>query len=396
MRTRIVIATLLLTASAALAAGEGAPATPTPVPAGSTTRPATKATPGGLSEEQMAELIRQARPRLLAQERRAVAREIEDGPYDLDLINQAVTSLQATPADTPTDNIERILRAFALVDARLAGPAEKLAAGQYAAAAEAAEAIIDPGGTGYIDAAKRMLRARALLALGREEEIYRDQAIEALGEIIATTPEKVSFAAMAALRGAETYEQMHRMLHASRTYDWWLENYGFLDPDRATALKAKIDRIRADYKDPLVTVAKKMDAVEKRLAAADSGRQTQTTEREIVAMLDDLIASAEESGGGCGGGGGDGQQPGAGAGAGGKPSGNTNSSNPAEVSALPTGAAPKSKGLSSVHPNDRSDAWGRLPARQREALINMLKQKYPERYMEMIEKYYRALAEDNR
>ena len=340
-----------------------------------------------LTPQELEALIRQARPAVLARERKAVKREIEDGIlFEPSKVDQALERLSADPADTPTDNIARITQAFSLVEPRLADPLAKAAAGDHVAAVTAVEAIINPEGTAYLDAVKLMCLGDALQAAGRNE-----QAIEAYGRIIGAMPNKVSFAAVAALRAAQTYDRMHRMLPAAKLYEWWLENYGFLDPEQAELLEAKVRRIRRDYARPLSTLAGKMTQVADRLAGGDSGKVTQGKGKEIVAMLDELIAMSEQADGGGGGGqsGSQGQSAGqSGTGpAGGKPTSG------ATDSALRGGNAPDPTGLAGIRPNDSTDAWGRLPIRQREKLVEMFKQKYPERYTEMLEAYYRKLSE---
>lgn len=355
------------------------------------TAPAAEPLLGEMTAEQWEELLRLARPLLLERERKAVIREIEDGlMFDDTRFEEAFAALQADLADTPADNIRRIVAAFALVDMRLAGPAKKFADGQFEAAAGDLKAVINPNGTGYLDAAKRMMHADALLELGRDED-----AVKALREILQTTPEKVSFAAMASLKAGQAYERMHRMLYAANYYAWWMDNYGFLDPATAAALAEKVAAVEAEYRDPLATVAGKMDAVERRLAAADSGEQTRERQQDIVRMLDDLIAMAEDqnSGGSSGSGGAGGRQSSGQGEGGGPPSGTGQPSSPAEVSGLPPGNAPRPEGLSEIHPSDASDAWGKLPIRQREKLVELFKKQYPDRYRQMLEDYYRRLAE---
>ncbi len=40
--------------------------------------------------------------------------------------------------------------------------------------------------------------------------------------------------------------------------------------------------------------------------------------------------------------------------------------------------------------------WGNLPPREREEAEQYLREKFPTRYRELIEKYYRAIAEEDR
>ena len=45
--------------------------------------------------------------------------------------------------------------------------------------------------------------------------------------------------------------------------------------------------------------------------------------------------------------------------------------------------------------NATSNKWGELPAREREEAMQFLRERFPSRYKELIEKYYKALAEQD-
>ena len=346
-----------------------------------------------MTPEELAELIRQARPIRMKNERTAVGREIQDGLL-FDRVDEALQQLQDNPADTPEDNIRRITRAFATVDSRLADPAGKFEQGKFDQAGTGVKAIINPGGTGYLDAAKQMMYADSLTAQRRYSE-----AVQAYGQIIKEMPDKISFAAMAALRGGEAFEKMHRMKNAVLLYHWWLENYGFLDPQRAEPLVGRIKQLEEDYRQPMQTLAGRMETVQQRLGQADSGKDTQVKQKEIVDMLDDLIVSAQEDQNNQSQG--QGQEPSQaqkdqekGKPQAGQPQGqNKPPSSPAGKSALTNGNSPRPTGMAGARPSDTTDDWGRLQPRDRERLMEMLKQKYPERYTQMLEAYYRKLSE---
>ena len=78
----------------------------------------------------------------------------------------------------------------------------------------------------------------------------------------------------------------------------------------------------------------------------------------------------------------------------GAPRGNGQPSSPATASSLPLGdtARPDSP-LSKTRPSDGSDDWGKLKPREKQELIEAFKEMYPERYREMLEAYYKNLAE---
>jgi hypothetical protein len=196
---------------------------------------------------------------------------------------------------------------------------------------------------------------------------------------------------------------MHRRYYAMTLYNLWVESFGLLDTETARDLARRADEIAADYEDPLGALSGKMSTVADRLAAVDSGRVTQKKQKEIIAMLDDLIATAEEcsscsgkAGGKCGKCGKAGCKGGCGGGGTGSGKGGAKGvgipSSHATVSRLVGGATVRPSGLSDVRPSDGSDDWGKMPPRQREKLLETFKETMPERYRQMIRDYYKRLA----
>ncbi len=357
-----------------------------------------------LSPEQLQKFFEQARVRRLSMERAQVTAEIEGGQLmvlDEDRIKEAVKHLSTGAKNTWEDNAERTCRAFGMVHPRFGRALEKFRKGDCERAAQDFKAIISTSerDTSYFAAAKRFCYAEALAGLDRNED-----AVEAYLDLVTAMPDRFSFAALSLLEAGRLYEKMHRRLNAMGLYQAWIESFGLLDPTTARKLAELTESIIADYKDPLGTLSTKMTDVEQRLLATDSGRTTQERQRDIIIMLDDLIATAEEqSGGGQGqsqqqgrrknGGKSDCQGQASGAGSG-RPAGLGVPSSPAKVSALVGGAVVRPTGLSKIRPSDPSDDWGRLPPRQREELLKRFQESMPERYREMIRDYYRALASD--
>jgi hypothetical protein len=138
-----------------------------------------------------------------------------------------------------------------------------------------------------------------------------------------------------------------------------------------------------------------MDDSRRRLKLERSGKPTQERQERIIAMLDKLIKEAEEreqqgggGGGGGGGGSGGGQQPGAS----GPPSGNNTPSGPAASSSAPAGEA-SIGALDRIRRGSADEVWGKARQRERERVLNVLKSKFPERYQELLEQYYKSLQE---
>ena len=366
-----------------------------------------------LGPKRMAEVLHQAKARRMSMERDQVAVEIREGLlFDPDKVELAIKQLMHKPEDSWEDNARRICRAFALVDARFGRAWSALEKGRWETAAQAVKPLISKRDTSYLAAAKRFCYAESLAGMGRSED-----AAEAYTDLVKVMPDRFSFSALALLRAAQTYERMNRRLYAASLYRVWVDNFGLLDPKKAEELTRRYERIAAEYKDPLGALSSKMSDVEKRLASVDSGRTTQQKQREIVAMLDDLIAAAEENSRGQGQGqsqgqkqeqgqgqgqdkgkrakGKKGQGKGRGRGVGRGPAmGVSIPSSPATVSRLVGGPVLKPRGLSEIRPSDPSDDWGRLPPEQRRKLLETFKEQMPERYRRMIGDYYRRLASE--
>ena len=150
--------------------------------------------------------------------------------------------------------------------------------------------------------------------------------------------------------------------------------------------------LRGEGSGPLLEIAKRMEAIEGMLDRARTGEPTREKQAEVVAALDRLIElMREKECGGGGGGGGGGQKPGQG----GKPGGTGQPSGPAANSSLPGGEG----GVGALTEGPRgptSDAWGNLRDRDRDEAVQFLRERFPARYREIIERYYRGLAESDR
>jgi len=142
----------------------------------------------------------------------------------------------------------------------------------------------------------------------------------------------------------------------------------------------------------LVDVHDRMGWSRRRLTIEESGKPTQHGQEKIIALLDKLIEEAEQrekSGGGGGGGGGGGAQ---GSGSG-PPSGNQTPNSPATQSALPDGQG-RIGALHQLNRGKASDSWGNLPEKERAKVLTALKARFPDRYRELIEQYYRSFQEE--
>jgi hypothetical protein len=147
-------------------------------------------------------------------------------------------------------------------------------------------------------------------------------------------------------------------------------------------------------------VVTRMGDVAKRLQDQDPGPITQETQRRIVVNLDTLIemAKKQQQQGGSSKPGpkkpGDKkeQNPGSDSGKGPhKPGGES----PAQESTLPGGGSdPAQSNGQDIH--EKSTEWGNLPEKDRDLIINGVKEEPLAGYREQVQRYYKALADLNR
>ncbi len=158
-----------------------------------------------------------------------------------------------------------------------------------------------------------------------------------------------------------------------------------------------IDQMQAVEEGTISDVSDRMDYSRRKLSIEDTGDRTQTEQQRIVAMLDTLIEQAEQQENQNNQGGGQGQQGGQSSpsGGGGAPQGNQAPSGPASQSTAPAGAS-RMGALHRVTRGDASDQWGQARQREREEVLNAIKARYPDRYRELVEQYYRSMQDEDR
>ena len=352
-----------------------------------------------LSTEELQALIDEANARRLALEREHVVAEMRRGLlFDPQQINEASAMLESAEAVARAENVEVIIEALAMVDDLFAQARDLLAGGGAAAAAAAIKSQLDPNDRTFLSATKHLVYGDALRANGQVHD-----AVEAYRQILKFMPDRISIAASAAVRAGETYDQAGRMMYAMDMYAFCLKNYGLaLTQDEARHMQERLAELKEIFDDPLTSVADMMEHVGVRLEGADSGEQTQETQDEIVAVLEDLIKTLEERERPPGGGGGQGNQnrqrqrrqdqsdsedSSAGARNQGRPSRH------AEDSRLVPGELPEAMDLASVHDTEESGDWAQLPPRKQEEIQEIMRQGMSGRYQQLVEDYHRWLSE---
>ena len=357
-----------------------------------------------LTPQELEVLVASAAQRRLQVERVHVVGEISQNIlYEEDAVKKAVDILNKNPSTKPTqqDNIERICEAFAVVDDRFAGPYELYKKGKFSEAAGGLKKNLNPEEATYLSAAMYYIFADSMLRSGKDWE-----GVEAFTDILVNLPDRISFASSSSLRAARAYEAMNRNLYAMDMYVYCLKNYSLtMDKEEISAIMEKVEKLQGIYKDPLNTAADMMSEVKERLDRKDVGKGTQKRQGEVLALLEDLIRTAEEKerleknqkrkqqqrqrkGG---------QKPKGQAGKQGqkqgKPGMTRNPTVGAKVSVLVPGPVTRPNKLAQKHGGSDSGKWSDLPPRQREKVRSLMRQRLAERRGDLVRQYHRKLAE---
>ncbi|MGI9428036.1 MAG: hypothetical protein ACR2NM_05220, partial [Bythopirellula sp.] len=124
-------------------------------------------------------------------------------------------------------------------------------------------------------------------------------------------------------------------------------------------------------------IARRMNDVRRRLDIGRAGKQVQVIEKGVVDSLDRMIKQLEQQQ----------QQQSS------KPGGGQQSSKPMQDSQLPSMRAPLQVDQRDV---GNQSGWGELPPKEREQALQQIGREYPAHYRELIEQYFRELADESR
>lgn len=196
---------------------------------------------------------------------------------------------------------------------------------------------------------------------------------EALNELDGLQPEQVVDPATLLFYQAAGY---HRMLDKAKclaAVSRLMERESEL-PRRYRMLGQLIEAdLKPLKKDSLDEISRLMDEITRRLGLYQAGKKTRDQEDEVIAKLDKLIKKLEEQ---------QQQQQGAGG-------GSSRSSNPAPDSGAFGGHGPGRVDKKFI--GDKR-GWGNLPPKEREAALQQITKDLPAHYREVIEGYFRKLA----
>jgi|GEM_PF-1460934 len=350
-----------------------------------------------LSPSQMQDLIKTAVKSRLEVERKQVVEEIkEDLLLDPADIAKAVTILTTDPKNTQKDNIDRIIKALAVADYRFGKAVSLLADGKAEDAAKAIEKDLNVQEATYRNAARYTLYARTLAAQDKLAD-----ATDAYQKVMVVMGDRISLAAAAAIESALLYEKMQRFSYAAQMYAYAVDNYGLtLDDEVLDTIKSKTEDYATFATDPLGWAQKEMAVVRGSLDKGDSGKATQDKQEKIIAVITDMIKTAEEKQQSGQGQGqqrqrqpGEGEGEGKGKGQGQQPQGTQQPSSPAQVSALVPGPVARPTTLSQPHNTNETGDWATLPPRERQKVEQLRTKVMSERYRDLISKYRTKVAE---
>jgi tetratricopeptide (TPR) repeat protein len=228
----------------------------------------------------------------------------------------------------------------------------------------------------YVRANAVYLYARALVARGllEEAEEYLATAVGAEADLAAYTPYAPH---LWLLKG----HCQARNLHVEPAMKS-LEELRTLFPDVPEPVQFAARQLRLEIQrreqGTLEEVATLMTYAADRLKAADATQRVRDRQERIVALLDDLIKEAEQR-----------EQSQSSTG-GGLPK--SAPGQPARASRAPQGPG-RVGDLHEVPAASPGEAWGRLPPAERERILQSLRERFPSRYRQLVEQYYRSLAE---
>ncbi|MFA7235518.1 MAG: hypothetical protein WC058_01525 [Phycisphaeraceae bacterium] len=240
---------------------------------------------------------------------------------------------------------------------------------------------------GYLAANAKFFLARALVNDERYEE-----ALPMTEQLVGADRDKTLYAGQAMFLRGVCQAGLLKRKEAMESFRGFIKADAQAPERLVVGALHRMDELERMSDGTLPDVGERMDYSRRKLALEDSGQPTREQQKKVVSILDELIKKAEEKekqggGGGGGGGGGNGQGRGSAGGAAGGPAGG------AAQSTAPAGAST----IGALHRTTRGEAeeqWGEARQRQRDEVLNAIKARYPERYRELVEQYYRALQEE--
>lgn len=235
---------------------------------------------------------------VLAYELRLVAEEIKaDLAATEAQKNAALQVLSEGPGIDHRANLQRMLSAFACIDAKLATAVKQSAAGQHDKAVQTIKpTTVRLGDTRHQALRQYMLGmslCRAGLAAGDRKQVW--QGIDALAVLDELDAELMSVSAAALLEKAQSLDKLNRRIYATSAYARCLKDYEHvLNVTDAKGVRDRLAELEPMCRDPLGSIGGWMGQAAANLERSESGKLTQAVQREATILLEDMIATLEE------------------------------------------------------------------------------------------------------
>ena len=235
----------------------------------------------------------------------------------------------------------------------------------------------------FLAAGAFYFRVRALAALGRYEQVETllaelDSREQDLIEHTPYAPHLWFIKAFCETRNLRYDDALRTLETLDRT---------FTDQPEPVAAGARQLRLEIERRESgtLGEVADVMDYVADRLGAADGSQPVRERQEQIVDLLDRLIQQLEQ------------QEKQS---SGGQQSRQNQAPPQSPREAKRTSDAPEGSGeIGELHTSPTAkpgEMWGKLPEAERERILQSLRQRFPSRYRQLVEQYYRSLAEEEK
>ncbi len=194
------------------------------------------------------------------------------------------------------------------------------------------------------------------------------------------------------LRGV-AYGQLLQHKEATECLTKFLNDYPEAPERMRVGAFRQLEVLKLYQEGTLTDVQLRMDFSRRKLSLEDTGKTTREHQDKIIDILAKLIKEAEEKecnckGGGSGkkpgekqGQGSEGEGQGQGQGQGGSTGGNSKGTDSDTVKRL--------------HRGGPQSPWSHLRDRERDPVFNAIKEKYPARYQQLIEQYYKSFSDES-
>ncbi len=281
----------------------------------------------------------------------------------------------------PRVGVNSLPDALSALSPEFAAAMQALDAAQFGEAASAfagLRAAPDP----FVAASGEYFELRALAAAGRAEEIRLRLAADA--ELLKRIDRFTGRGADAALIAA------HAELRALES-DAALSALGAVTDEQTLPYRLRVAarqiRLEAERRErgTLGEVADLMGYLSDRFAATDVGERVAERGEQVVSLLDQLISEAEQNESSS--------SSSSSGGQGGQQAQRPERGPPRGESSAPEGSGQIGE-LGAAQPVNPGEMWGKLPPAERERVLQSLRARFPSRYRDLVEQYYRALAEE--